>query len=142
MPQPVNMCEKPLASRSGGGGGRTPQESSRPWFLAATKTAGLRARLGNQAGVGERREYVLHVLAFDAVEMEVGRVEFGTDFRSLCETREPNRPRLVIEFEGVHFRVMGEQSAIEGGNPADAVAAFVYSGEQVEKVLPPRIRYA
>lgn len=36
-----------------------------------------------QASVGERRENVLHVRAFDAVEVEVSRVEFGADFGPL-----------------------------------------------------------
>src|SRR5438067_22506 len=40
----------------------------------------LRARfaLGNYASVSERGEDVLHVVALDAVKMEIGRVEFGT----------------------------------------------------------------
>jgi len=39
--------------------------------------------LGNQPGIGERREDVLRVFASDAIEVEVGRVKFGTMFRSL-----------------------------------------------------------
>jgi hypothetical protein len=34
---------------------------------------------GNQAGVGERGQDVLSVLALDAVEMEVGGVELGAE---------------------------------------------------------------
>lgn len=35
--------------------------------------------VGNQPNVAESREHVLGVCAFDAAEVEVGRVEFGAE---------------------------------------------------------------
>ena len=70
---------------------------------------------GNQAGVGEGREHVLGVVAFDAVEVEEGRVKLGTDFSPL---------RFLPDMDAVAARALEVAGSGEGDHVLGRAGEF------------------